>query len=105
MGVVCETGISSNEPNVISTDYSLAQNFPNPFNPVTKIQFNIPKSSNVKLTIYDALGKAVSVLLGENMEAGIHSAVWDGTDFSSGVYYYRIEAGEFNETRKMILMK
>lgn len=105
LGVVCETGISSNEPNMISSSYSLAQNFPNPFNPVTKIQFNIPKSSDVRLTIFDAVGKEISVLVGENMEAGVHTAIWDGTNFSSGVYYYRIETGEFSETRKMILMK
>lgn len=105
LGVVCETGIVSNETNIVSSDYSLAQNFPNPFNPVTTIQFNIPTSSNVKLTVYDAVGKEVSVLLGENLAAGVHSAIWDGANFSSGVYYYRIEAGQYSETRKMILMK
>jgi len=105
LGVTCETAITSNEPNFVSTSYSLAQNFPNPFNPITKIQFNLPKASNVKLTVFDAVGKEVSVLLGENMEAGVHSAIWDGMNFSSGVYYYRLETGDFTETRKMILMK
>jgi len=104
LGVSCETAIS-NEPNFVSTSFELAQNFPNPFNPITKIQFNLPKSSDVKLTVFDAVGKEVTVLLSGNMEAGVHSAIWDGMNFSSGVYYYRIQAGDFMETRKMILMK
>jgi hypothetical protein len=97
------SGISKIEETANS--YSLAQNFPNPFNPVTKINYSIPKSSNVIINIYDILGQKVESLVNEKQNAGIYSVDFDGSKLSSGIYYYKIEAGEFTSVRKMTLVK
>ena len=95
----------------IPVEFSLDQNYPNPFNPVTTIRFALPSEANVRLEIYNMLGQRVaSIIDGEHYAAGIYEAIWDardasGNEVSSGIYIYRISAGEFNETRKMILMK
>lgn len=93
-----------NQSGIIS-GFNLEQNYPNPFNPVTLINYTIPFRSNVKLIIYDALGKQVQTLVNENKSAGSYSAEFNGNDFSSGVYFYKLEADEFSEIKKMILMK
>ena len=85
--------------------FSLSQNYPNPFNPITKIRFDLPKNVNVKLTIYDMLGREIETLVNEQLNAGSYEVNWDGTKYTSGVYYYRLNAGEFVETKKMILVK
>jgi len=85
--------------------FSLSQNYPNPFNPITKIRFDLPKNVNVKLTIYDMLGREVETIVNEQLNAGSYEVNWDGTKYTSGVYYYRLNAGEFVETKKMILVK
>jgi len=85
--------------------FSLSQNYPNPFNPNTKIKFDLPKNVNVKLTLYDMLGREIETLVNEQLNAGSYEVNWDGTKYTSGVYYYRLNAGEFVETKKMILMK
>jgi uncharacterized delta-60 repeat protein len=95
------TPISSEIPN----QFSLSQNYPNPFNPTTKIQFALPKSSFAKLVVYDALGREVEILVNEQLNAGTYEADWNADKFSSGVYYYKLLAGDFTETRKMVLMK
>jgi hypothetical protein len=94
-------GISNEVPG----GYSLMQNYPNPFNPATNIKFSIPVSGNVRLIVYDMLGKEVKTLVNENLKAGTYNADWDAAQFSSGVYFYRIEAGTFSAIRKMILVK
>jgi hypothetical protein len=91
--------------NEVPMDYSLNQNYPNPFNPVTQIVYSIPKSSNVKVMIYDAIGGEVSVPVNQNQQAGTYQISFDASALSSGIYYYRIYAGEFTQTRKMILVK
>lgn len=91
-------------PGVISEFY-LEQNYPNPFNPITQIRFAIPKSSMVSLTIYNALGQVVETLVSGQLSAGEHQVQWHATDQPSGIYYYRIDAGEFSETKKAILLK
>ncbi len=88
-----------------ASSYSLAQNFPNPFNPVTKISYSIPKSSEVSLTIYDILGQKVSELVREKQDAGSYSVEFNASSLSSGVYYYKIEAGDFTSIKKMTLVK
>ncbi len=98
------TGNNSNNNN-IPKQYLLAQNFPNPFNPATTIAYDIPKASIVKMTIYDVRGKEMQVLVNENKTAGSYRVSWDASKFSSGVYFYKIEAGEFIETKKMMLVK
>lgn len=89
----------------IPKSYSLSQNYPNPFNPVTKIRFSLPHAGNVRLTVYDALGKEIKLLVNENLQAGIYETDFDAANIPSGVYFYRIEADGFTETKKMILLK
>ena len=89
----------------IPSGYSLRQNYPNPFNPTTKIRFNIPKSGLVKLTIYDILGRQVAELVNLSLNAGSFVYEFDGSGLNSGVYFYRLEAGDFVQTKRMILLK
>lgn len=93
--------ISQEIPNVFFID----QNYPNPFNPNTNIKFGLPKASLVKLTVFDVLGREVSVLVNEKLDAGVFSVDWNAGKFPSGIYFYRIEAGDFIKTAKMILVK
>ena len=95
---------STNEPNEV-VDYKLTQNYPNPFNPTTKISFSLPKKENVKIIIYDALGKEIATILNEERNAGNHSIDFNATNFSSGTYIYRIITSGFTETKKMLLLK
>ena len=91
--------------NEIPGSFRLEQNYPNPFNPTTKIKFEIPRESPTKLIIYDILGHEVTTLLNEKLNAGTYEASWDATGFSSGVYFYKLEAGDFAETKKMLMIK
>lgn len=90
---------------VVPSIYTLRQNYPNPFNPTTKIIFAIPKSSNVKITIFDIAGKELETLVNEQLQPGLYQTVWDASKYSSGVYFYRITAGDFTETKRMTLVK
>jgi DNA-binding beta-propeller fold protein YncE len=90
--------------------FSLAQNFPNPFNPATKIKYSLPRDCHVELVIYNVLGQRIQVLVDERQKAGYKSAVWDGTNsngvaVSSGMYFYKIKADDFMETKKMLLLR
>lgn len=85
--------------------YDLSQNFPNPFNPSTTIKYSIPQAGNVKLIVFDALGREVTTLVNGNIEAGSHSVDFDASGLSSGIYFYRLIAGDFNEIKKMMLIK
>ena len=85
--------------------YDLAQNYPNPFNPSTLITYSIPKSSFVVLKIYNVLGKQITTLVNENQEAGIYKVNFDAGSLSNGVYFYKIQAGNFVEIKKMLLLK
>jgi len=89
----------------IPNSFSLLQNFPNPFNPVTNIEFTLPKQGSVELIIYNSLGKQVAVLVNGNLNAGRYSADWDATHYPSGVYFYTLKAESYTETKKMILIK
>jgi gingipain R len=89
----------------IPTQYELAQNYPNPFNPSTMIKFGLPNSGFVTLKVYDALGKEVAQLVNGNLNAGTYNIDFNAQGLSSGVYFYRISAGDFTEIRKMVLMK
>jgi len=83
----------------------LYDNFPNPFNPSTKVRFDISASSNVKLAIYDAGGKEISVPVNSFLNAGKYEAAFDASGLASGTYFYRLDAGEFSQTKKMVLLK
>ena len=91
--------------NSVPDRFSLSQNYPNPFNPVTNIQFEVPKAGFVRISVFDALGREVSTLIDQNMAAGTYKVDWNASDYPSGVYFYRLEADEFSQTRKMILIK
>jgi len=91
--------------NPLPTEFGLTQNYPNPFNPVTVINFSLPTSGPVQVTVYNTAGQKVATLASGYFEAGIHSVEWDGSLYSSGVYFYKLQAGNFVETRKMILLK
>jgi hypothetical protein len=89
----------------IPTTYSLAQNYPNPFNPSTTIRFGLPQQTTVRIVVYTQLGQLVAVLVQEEREPGYHEIHFDATGLSSGVYFYRMTAGEFVQTRKFLLVR
>jgi len=104
--------------NILVDSYKLSQNYPNPFNPVTNIKFDIPRSGLVKITVYDLLGREVTTLVNETMQPGSYNVDWDASNYPSGVYFYRLEAGDrstgspkgqtgrgFVESKKMVLVK
>ena len=91
--------------NELPQKYNLYQNYPNPFNPVTKIKFDIPAESNVGITIYNILGKVISIVVNERLGQGSYEVNWDASNYPSGVYYYKLSAGNYNETKKMIILK
>jgi hypothetical protein len=97
--------IVDNHPLHIPAEYLISQNYPNPFNPGTRIDYSIPRQSHVTLKIFDILGREVATLADESQEAGDKSIAFDGATLPSGVYFYRIVAGNFTETKKMILAK
>jgi hypothetical protein len=85
--------------------YSLSQNYPNPFNPVTQINYQLPKAGNVRLSVFNALGQEIDVLVNESQNAGNHVTNWNASAFPSGVYVYKLESGSFISNKKMILIK
>jgi hypothetical protein len=86
-------------------EFSLSQNYPNPFNPETRIEFAIPATTNLKIELYDITGKRVGVIYDKLTEAGYHSVSFNGSDFSSGVYVYRLSGGNVVMSKKMLLLK
>jgi len=85
--------------------FALEQNYPNPFNPNTTIKYELPKSSMVRLSVYDILGREVSVLVSERKNAGSYEVKFDAPGLATGVYIYRLTAGSFVQTRRMLLLK
>jgi hypothetical protein len=93
------------ESAVLPVGPVMLENYPNPFNPRTSIKFQIPNSSFATLEIYNLLGQKVATLMKENLSAGTHTSEWNATGFASGIYLYRLQAGEFEQVRKMILLR
>jgi hypothetical protein len=98
--------------NEVPKKFALYQNYPNPFNPATKIKFDVPKSGNIQLNIYDISGRLVSTLFNKTIKAGRYEIDFDGKNLSSGVYFYRIAihsdklvTEDYTETKKMVLIK
>lgn len=85
--------------------FELQQNYPNPFNPSTTISFSIPSRSFVSLKVFDTLGREVATIVSEEMPAGNYSRQWNAANMSSGVYFYRLQAGSFIETKKLVLLR
>lgn len=104
---IVKLGTSVNITNTSTEvkDYKLSQNFPNPFNPETRISYSLPVVSDVKLVIFNSNGMEVGKYVYKNQKAGSYEITWDGKDLSSGVYYYKLTAGSFTDTKKMVLVK
>ena len=102
--------VNVDETKVVPEFFTLHQNYPNPFNPTTILRYNLPEQTKVTLTVYDMLGRQVNQLVNATQEAGYRSVQWNATDsfgkpVSAGVYLYQIRAGEFRQTKKMVLLK
>ncbi len=98
------TGVNDDNGDIPS-DFQIFQNYPNPFNAQTTISYSLPTASDVTIDIFDILGRKISILEQGNQQAGVHSMIWDAGDAASGIYFYRINANEYNETRQMMLLK
>ena len=98
------TGVEKNT-HVLPNEYSLHQNYPNPFNPTTVMSYQLPATGPVTLRVYDVLGKEVATLVEGVQSAGMHSVRFDGSSIQSGIYFYRLQTGEFIETKKLVLLK
>ncbi|MBU1937186.1 T9SS type A sorting domain-containing protein [bacterium] len=96
---------SASIPKPLPTEFSLHQNYPNPFNASTRIMFDLPKTEQVKLRVFDLLGREVATLLNGVREAGYHSVLFDGSNLPSGIYFCRLEAGGMHEAKKMVMLK
>jgi hypothetical protein len=101
---VCVTEVQPGS-NKIPDSYKLFQNYPNPFNPVTTIEYSIPKRSLVRLEIFDVLSQQITTLVDEEQPSGAYKIQWQAKDFPSGVYFYRLHAGSFTETRRLVLLR
>lgn len=100
------TGTESAQPDLnLPHKFALSQNYPNPFNPRTTITFSIPKDEHVSLKVFDVLGKEVATLISNDLKAGEYRINWQANSFSNGVYFYTLKAGEFHQTRKLILIE
>ena len=102
--------VGTADERMLPDQFALSQNYPNPFNPTTRINYDLPKEADVNITIYDLLGQEVKTLVNKQVKAGYHTVEWDATNslnqkVSSGVYFYRIEAGDFTEVKKMVLLR
>ena len=94
-----------NEKHPVVDQFALRQNYPNPFNPSTKFSFSLPSKSFTTLKVFDLIGREVATIVNEEMQAGNYSKQWVAQGLSSGVYFYRLQAGKYIETRKLILLK
>jgi hypothetical protein len=98
------------EEEIVPSAFQLSQNYPNPFNPQCEIRYALPKHAEVNLSVYNVLGQKVKTLVDELQTAGFKTVHWNGKDdkgeeVSSGVYFYKLKAGDYSETKKMILLK
>jgi hypothetical protein len=104
--VLFDYAVTSIEDEIIlPISCKLSQNFPNPFNPTTKIKYSIPQTSNVVIKVFDILGNEIETLVNEEKQIGTDEITWNAEQLPSGVYFYRLQANDFVETKKMVLMK
>ena len=99
------TDLSELSQNLIPKEYGLSQNYPNPFNPSTNISFSLPSRSFVLLKVFDVLGREITTIVSEELSAGNYSRQWNASNLPSGVYFYRLQAGEFVQTKKLMILK
>jgi hypothetical protein len=97
--------VAGKSGEALPTAYTLEGSYPNPFNPVTVLRYGLPESADVRLVVYDVLGRSVARLVAAPQSAGWHEATFDGSLLPSGVYLYRLEAGSFTQSRTMLLVK
>ena len=100
----------SSYDGIIPAEYSLGNNYPNPFNPITQITYGLPKDSKVRIAVYDINGRVVNLLVDSAQPAGQRSVIWNGKNdagmvVAAGLYFYKMQAGNFHQTNKMILLK
>jgi hypothetical protein len=100
-----ETGIPINNDSSVPRSFSPSDNYPNPFNATTVIRFSLPQPALVRIEIFDILGRRVDTIIKERQPAGFHCFVWNGSEMSAGIYLYKIQAGDYAESRKMVLLK
>jgi hypothetical protein len=93
------------EDEIVVNSFNLEQNYPNPFNPTTNIKYSVPENGFVKLAVYNLIGEEVKVLVNGQLNPGFYEIEFDAAYLPSGIYFYRIQAGNFNQTKKMILLK
>jgi len=93
------------DEGIIPQDYSLSQNYPNPFNPSTTINYSVPEDGNVRIVIYDLIGREIQTLVNSFVKAGIYEVKFNGQDMSSGMYFYKMQSGKFSEIKRMVLIK
>ena len=91
--------------NSVPDKFTLHQNYPNPFNPETVISYDLPYTSGAVLEVFDVNGKLISLLVNEKQTSGTHKVKWDGSEYPSGVYFYKLTADQYSDTRKMVLIK
>jgi hypothetical protein len=109
-GTINTSYLTNDDEVLTSTEFILNNNYPNPFNPTTTISYELPKNSFVNIIIYDVLGREVKVLVSGELVSGFHEIIWDGKDnfgrsVGAGIYFYLVKAGEFRQTKKMVLLK
>lgn len=104
VGMIPHLGVDDKKAN-IPDEFSLMQNYPNPFNNATSICYNLPQDCHVSLKVYDLLGRCIGAIVDEPQQTGYHQAVWNAGGVSSGIYFYRLQAGEYSEAKKMLLLK
>ena len=92
-------------PEILPVKFFLYQNYPNPFNPLTTFKYELPQESKVTLTIFDLRGRLVETIVNQTQPAGYYSVLWDAGKYSSGVYLYRFQAGDFRQVRKCLVIK
>ena len=97
--------VENHQSTIIPDQFTLNQNYPNPFNPKTIINYELPITNDVELSIYNLLGQKVAVLVSERQSAGRYQVEWNASELSSGIYFYRLESGNAVKERKMILLK
>jgi hypothetical protein len=101
--VIATTG--TEQENLIVYTYALHQNYPNPFNPVTTIKYQLARAGQVDLSIYNILGQKIATLVSEKQSAGIYNVTWDASNYSSGMYFYRIQSDRYTAIKKLIVVK
>ena len=101
----CPTDVQEESQTGAPDDFALHQNYPNPFNPSTTIKFSLPHSNYVSLKVFNMLGEVVATLVDEELNVGTYTTQWNASSVASGIYFYRLQAGEFAATKKLLLLK